>query len=96
MDIDEQIRHEKELKARRQAWEEQREAENEERARQEARGRMEAFLTSRRQAWLDHTGSLAPAEVITSWRMEYLAERDADEEAARALRLSQAEDIAAG
>ena len=96
MDIEEQIRHQKELKARRQAWEEQRQAENEERERQEKQGRMEAFLTNRRQAWLDHTGSLAPAEVITSWRMEYLAERAADAEAERALRLSQAEDIAAG
>lgn len=96
MDLEEQIRHEKELKARRKAWEEQRQAENEERARQEARGRMETFLTNRRQAWLDHTGSLPPAEVVTSWRMEYLAERVADEEAERALRLSQAEDVAAG
>ena len=90
MDIDEQIRHQKELIARRQAWEEQRQAENEERERQEKQGRMEAFLTTRRQAWLDHTGSLPPADVTTSWRMEYLAERAADEEAERALRLAEA------
>ena len=96
MDLEEQIRHQKELKARRQAWEEQRQAENEERVRQEARGRMEAFLTNRRQAWLNHTGSLPPAEVSMSWQMEYLAERAADAEAERALRLAQAEDIAAG
>ena len=93
---DEWMKHKKDLEARRKAWEEQREAENEERERQEKQGRMEAFLTSRRRAWLDHTGSLAPAEVITSWRMEYLAERAADAEAERALRLSQTEDIAAG
>jgi hypothetical protein len=96
MNIEEQIRHQKELKARRQAWEEQRKAEAEQRQRQEKAGRMEVWLTNRRRAWLDHTGSLPPAEVITSWRMEYLAERAADEEAERALRLSQAEDIAAG
>ena len=93
---DEWMKHKKDLEARRQAWDEQRQAENEERERREKQGRMEAFLTSRRQAWLDHTGSLAPAEVITSWRMECLAERAADAEAERALRLSQAEDIAAG
>jgi len=95
-DIDKEIQHQKELRARRQAWEEQRQAENEERVRQEARGRMDAWLTNRRRAWLDHTGSLPPAEVVTAWRMEYLAERAADAEAERALRLSQAEDIAAG
>jgi len=93
---DEWMKHKKDLEARREAWEEQRRAENEERARQEAQGRMQAFLTSRRQAWLEHTGELAPSEVVTSWRMEYLAERAADAEAERALRLSQAEDIAAG
>ena len=93
---DEWMKHKKGLEARREAWEEQRKAENEERERQEKKGRMEAYLTSRRQAWLDHTGSLAPAEVVTSWRMDYLAERAAYEEAERALRLSQAEDIAAG
>jgi hypothetical protein len=96
MEIEEQIRHQKELKARRHAWEEERKAEAEQRERQEKQGRMDAFLASRRQAWLEHTGALAPPEVITSWRMEYLAERAADEEAERALRLSQAEDIAAG
>jgi hypothetical protein len=96
MEIEQQIQHQKELKARRQAWEEQRKAEAEQQARQEKQGRMEAFLTSRRRAWLDHTGSLPPADVMTSWRMEYLAERAADEEAERALRLSAAEDIAAG
>ena len=93
---DEWIKHQRELKARREAWQAQRQAENEERERQEKQGRMDAFLTSRRRAWLDHTGSLPPAEVIMSWRMEYLAERAADAEAERALRLSQAEDIAAG
>jgi hypothetical protein len=91
---DEWMKHKKDLEARRQAWHEQRRVENEERERQEKQGRMEAFLTSRRQAWLDHTGSLPPAEVITSWRMEYLAERAADEEAERALRLAEAADNA--
>jgi len=93
---DEWMKHKKDLEACRQAWEEQRQAENEERERQEKQGRMEAFLTSRRRGWLEHTGSLPPSEVVTSWRMEYLAERAADAEAERALRLSQAEDIAAG
>jgi hypothetical protein len=51
---------------------------------------MDAFLASRRRAWFDHTGSLPPADVTTSWRMEYLAERAADEEAERALRLAEA------
>jgi hypothetical protein len=96
MDPEQQIQHEAELKARRQAWEEKRQAESEQQARQEKQARMEAFLTSRRQAWLDHTGSLPPSDVVTSWRMEYLAERAADEEAERSLRLSAAEDIAAG
>src|SRR5215212_1983269 len=95
-DIDKEIQHQKELRARRQAWEEQRQAETEERARQEARGRMDAWLTNRRRAWLDHTGSLPPADVVEGWKAEYIAERVADEEAERALRLSQAEDIAAG
>jgi hypothetical protein len=96
MDQEQQIQHEKDLKARRRAWERQRKAEAEQRARQEKQARMEAWLTNRRRSWLDHTGSLPPADVMTSWRMEYLAERAADEEAERALRLSQAEDIAAG
>jgi hypothetical protein len=90
MDIDEQIQHQKELAERRKIWEEQRKAEAEQQARQEKQGRMEAFLTSRRQAWIDHTGSLPPSEVTISWRMEYLAERAADEEAERALRLAEA------
>jgi hypothetical protein len=94
MDGEQQIQHQKELKARRQAWEEQRKAEAEQQARQEKQGRMEAFLTSRQQAWIDHTGSLPPSDVMTSWRMEYLAECAADEEAEYALRLAQAEDNA--
>ena len=93
---DEWMKHRKELAERRKQWEEQKKAEDEERERQEKQGRMEAFLTSRRRGWLEHTGSLPPSEVVTSWRMDYLAERAADEEAERALRLSQAEDIAAG
>jgi hypothetical protein len=94
MGKEDQIAWENEKAERRAAWEAQRKAENEERERQEARGRMEAWLTNRRQAWLDHTGSLPPAEVITSWRMEFLADRDADAEAERALRLAQAADDA--
>ena len=93
---DEWMKHKKDLEARRKAWDEQRQVENEERERQEKQQRLEVWLSNRRRAWLDHTGSLPPAEVVTSWRMEYLAERAADEEAERALRRSQAEDIAAG
>jgi hypothetical protein len=91
---DERMKHQQELAARRKAWEENRKAEAEQRARQERQARMEAWLKSRREAWLDHTGSLPPAEVMTSWRMEYLAERAADEEAERALRLAEAADNA--
>jgi hypothetical protein len=94
--MEEEMNHQKELKARRKAWEEQRQAESEERARKEKQARLEVWLTNRRQAWMDHTGSLPPPEVMEAWRMEYIAERAAEEDAERALRLSQAEDIAAG
>jgi hypothetical protein len=96
MDGEQQIQHQNELKARRAAWEEQRKAEAEQRARREKQGRLEAFLTSRRRAWLDHTGSLPPAEVVEAWKLEYVGEVLADAEAERALRLAEAEDIASG
>jgi hypothetical protein len=96
MDINGQMNHQKELAARRKAWEEERKAEAEQRARQEKQARMEAWLTNRRQAWMDHTGSLPPAGMVEGWKSEYITERAADEEAEHALRLSQAEDIAAG
>jgi hypothetical protein len=96
MDINGQMNHQKELAARRKAWEEERKAEAEQRARQEKQARMEAHLKSRTQAWLDHTGSVPPADVVTSWRMEYLSELAADEEGERLARLALAEDIAAG
>jgi len=88
------IEHEKELKARRQAWEEQRKAENEERARQEKQARFEAWLKARGQAFLDHTGSLPPSYVMEAWRADYVAERAAEQELERERRLAQAEDIA--
>jgi len=94
MDIEEQVRHQKELKARRKAWEEQKKAEAEHRARQEKQARMEAWLTNRRQAWIDHTGSLPTADTVEGWKHEYVAERAADEEAERALRLAQSADEA--
>jgi hypothetical protein len=97
MDLNEHMQHQKELAERRRAWEEERKAEAEQRERQEKQARLEAWLQSRRQSWMDHTGGgSAPAEVMEAWRMEYIAERAADEEAERALRLSRAEDIAAG
>jgi hypothetical protein len=92
--IEEQIRHQKELKARRQAWEEQRKAETEQRVRAEKQARMEAFLTSRRQAWIDHMGSLPTAATVEGWKHEYVANVAADEEAERALRLAEAADNA--
>ena len=96
MEIDKEMQHQKELRARRQAWEEQRQAEEEERARQEKQGRMQAFLASRRQAWLDYTGELPTSTTVEGWKHVYIAERAADEEAERALRLADAEDVAAG
>jgi hypothetical protein len=96
MDLNDQMQHQKELAERRRLWEEQRKAEAEQREREEKQARLAAWLTSRRQSWVDHTGSEPAAEVMEAWRMEYIAERAADEEAAHALRLSQAEDIAAG
>ena len=90
------LEHQNDLRARRVQWEAEKKAEAEEEARREARGRMQAFLAAKRQSWVDHTGSLPPEDVMTTFQLEYLAERAADEEAERALRLSQAEDIAAG
>ena len=87
MDLD---KHQKELKARRAAWEAQREADAQEQARQEARGRLDAFLDSRRQAWIAHTGSLPTPDTVENWKHEFVAERLADEEAERALRLAEA------
>jgi hypothetical protein len=84
------MQHQEELKARRAAWETQKKAEAEERARQEAQGRMQAFLTAKRQAWVDHAGSLPPEEVTTAWRMEFLSERQAEADAERAFRLAEA------
>ena len=94
--LDEEIQHQRDLAERRAAWEAQKKAEAEEQARQEARGRMEAWLTAKRQAWLQHTGELAPSEVVTSWKMEYIAEREAAADAERAEKLLNAEDVAAG
>ena len=90
MDIEEQIRHEKELKARRQAWEERRQVEAEEEARREARGRLDAFLTSRRQAWIAHTGELPTSTTVEGWKHEFVADRLADEQTERAERLLDA------
>src|SRR5687767_8604894 len=94
--LDERVAHERELAERRKAWEEQHKAEAEERERKEKQARMEAWLASRRQSWVDHTGSLPPASTVEGWKGEYIAERASEEERERAFRLALAEDIAAG
>jgi hypothetical protein len=96
MEIDKEIQHQQDLRARRAAWEAQREVDAQEQARKEKQARLNAFLAAKRQAWVDHTGSLPPAEVTVAWQMEYLSERQAETDAERAFRLSQAEDVAAG
>ena len=94
--IDEEIQHQRDLAERRRLWEEQRQVEAEEQARKEKQARLNAYLAAKRQSWVDHTGSLPPAEVTVAWQMEYLSERQAETDAERAFRLSQAEDVAAG
>jgi hypothetical protein len=94
--IDEQIKWEAEKASRRKAWEAQKKAEADQRERQLKQARMEAWLKGRREAWLDHTGSLPPNSTVEGWKGEYIAERAAEEELERELRLAQAEDIAAG
>jgi hypothetical protein len=90
MDPEQQIQHHKELAERRRLWEEQRKAEAEQRERQLKQARLEAFLASRRQAWLNHTGSLPTADTVEGWKHEYVAARADDAEAERALRLAEA------
>ena len=85
---------EAEKRERRHLWEEQKKWEAEEQERQQKQARMEAWLKSRGQAWMDHTGSVPPASMIETWQAEYIAERAAEEELDRELRLAQAEDIA--
>jgi hypothetical protein len=92
--IDEQIKWEMEKAEKRQAWEAQKKAEAEQRERQLKQARMEAWLKGRREAWMDHTGALPPADVMASWRAEYVANVAAEQELERELRLAQAEDIA--
>ena len=94
--IEEQIKWEAEKAERRQAWEAQKKEEAELRERQFKQARLESWLTSRRQAWLDYTGELPTSTTVEGWKHEYIAERAADEEAERALRLADAEDVAAG
>ncbi len=91
--LEERIQWEQEKAERRKLWEEQKAAEDEEKVRREKRARMEAWLNSRRQAWLDHTGSLPPASTVEGWKGEYIAERASEEERERAFRLALAEDI---
>lgn len=89
-EIGKAVEHQKELAERRRLWEEQRRVEVEEQARQEARGRLDAFLASRRRSWIDLTGSLPTPDTVEGWKHEYVAERLADEEAERAERLAEA------
>ena len=94
--IDEEIQRQRDLAERRRLWEEQREVEAEEQARREKQARLNAYLAAKTRGWVDHTESLPPEEVKTAWQMEYLSERQAEADAERAFRLSQAEDVAAG
>ena len=94
--LERRVAHSQELAERRAAWEAQREEEAALRERREKQARLEAWLTSRRQAWLDHTGSLPTSTTVEMWTHEYVADLLAAEEAARAERLAEAEDAAAG
>ena len=94
--IEKRVKWEAEKAERRKLWEEQKKAEDEEKVRQEKRARMEAWLGSRRQAWIDHTGSLPPASMVEGWKAEYIAERASEQELELELRRAQAEDIAGG
>ena len=96
MDIAEHMQHQKELAARRKAWEEQRKAEAEQRERQKKQDRLGEYLGRRTEAWADHTGSLPPDGMISRWQEEYIDEIAAEQERERAFRLGLAEDIAAG
>jgi hypothetical protein len=95
-EILEQMKHREELAERRRAWEAEKKQEADLRDRQLKQARMEAWLTSRRQAWVDHVGGPPTSTTEEMWRHEYVAERADEEEAERALRLADAEDVAAG
>jgi len=88
--IDEEIQHQRDLAERRRLWEEQRQVEAEEQARKEKQARLNAYLAAKRQSWLDFTGSVPPEELKVQWQMEYLAEREAADDAERAERLLNA------
>jgi len=84
------IQHQRDLAERRAAWEEQRQVEAEVRERQEKQARLNAYLAAKRQSWLDFTGEIAPEELKVQWQLEFLAEREAADDAERAERLLNA------
>jgi hypothetical protein len=91
-EIGKAVEHQKELAERRAAWEAERQAETEEQEREQKQSRLENYLRRRGEDWLDHTGQLPPTYMMETWQAEYVAERGAEEELERELRLSRVED----
>ena len=71
-DIDQRIAWQKEDEEKLKAWEENRKAEAERKAREERQGRLNDYLARRTEAWADHVGSLPPSSLISKWREAYI------------------------
>jgi hypothetical protein len=84
--------HHLEMQRKREEWfaEKKRKAEEEERARKQAA--LESYLRHRAQEWRDYTGSEPTPEESANWQREFLAERLAEQEVEREVKLAEAEE----
>jgi hypothetical protein len=73
-----------------EAWKQQQEQRREEERIKEQKDELEAYLSPRRQRWVETTGSAPPPDVLRRWQMEFIDEKEFEREAKRLESLAEA------
>jgi hypothetical protein len=82
-----------EMREQRDAWFARKKREAEEKEREQKRSELEHHLRRRTQEWRDYTDTEPGIEELGDWRKEFMAERAAERDLERELRLAEAEEL---
>jgi hypothetical protein len=91
--LDEHAAHQRDLDARRAAWEQEQKQERERKEREAKQAQLEGYLRRRAQAWEHATGTTPPMDVLQRWQEEYTDQQEAAYQQERAAKLAEAEDL---
>jgi len=90
-DLDRRVQHDRELRQRRELWEQQQREKREQAERDRKRAELEGYVRDRGREWSDTTGSAPSVSVVQRWTEEFMDIKQVEFEAERAERLARAE-----